>query len=56
MVRDDLKLKKDIKLIVEDLLDHLLARDTADGLGCDNMTAILVVFRWFIYQKIIHTY
>jgi serine/threonine protein phosphatase PrpC len=27
---------------MEDLLDELLAKDTMSGIGCDNMTAILV--------------
>lgn len=42
MIRDDVKLGKDLRKLVEDLLDHLLARDTSEGLGCDNMTAILI--------------
>lgn len=29
MIKDDLKEKKDLKKVVEDLLDHLLARDTS---------------------------
>lgn len=45
MIKDDLKDKKDLKKVVEDLLDHLLARDTSEGLGCDNMTAILITFK-----------
>jgi len=45
MLRDDLKVKKDLKKVVEDLLDHLLARDTSEGLGCDNMTAILITLK-----------
>ncbi len=45
MVRDDLKLNKEIRKITEDLLDHLLARDTSEGLGCDNMTVILVLLK-----------
>ncbi len=28
--------------LMEDLLDELLAKDTVSGMGCDNMTAILV--------------
>lgn len=28
MIRDDLKLGKDLRKLVEDLLDHLLAKDT----------------------------
>jgi hypothetical protein len=29
---------------VENTLDYLLAADTTSGIGCDNMTAILIVF------------
>lgn len=42
MIRDDVKSGKDLRKLVEDLLDHLLAKDTSEGLGCDNMTAILI--------------
>lgn len=28
--------------IMEELLDQLVAKDTMSGIGCDNMTAILV--------------
>lgn len=45
MLRDDLKAKKDLKKATEDLLDHLLAKDTIEGLGCDNMTAILITLK-----------
>jgi serine/threonine protein phosphatase PrpC len=27
---------------MEELLDELVAKDTTAGLGCDNMTAILI--------------
>jgi hypothetical protein len=30
---------------MEDLLDHLLAKDTGEGVGCDNMTALLITFK-----------
>lgn len=30
---------------VEDLLDQLIAKDTSEGIGCDNMTSIAVVFK-----------
>lgn len=30
---------------MEDLLDLLLAKDTREGIGCDNMTAILVTLK-----------
>lgn len=42
LVRKKLSTKKDLKYTVEDLLDSLLAEDTNTGLGCDNMTAILI--------------
>lgn len=33
--------------ICEELFDHCLAKDTSgDGTGCDNMTAIIVRFKW----------
>lgn len=33
--------------ICEELFDHCLAKDTSgDGTGCDNMTAIVVRFKW----------
>ena len=33
------------KSVVEDLLEILIAKDTREGVGCDNMSAILVGFR-----------
>jgi serine/threonine protein phosphatase PrpC len=45
MIRDDLLKNKNSTKLVEDLLDHLLARDTSEGLGCDNMTAILITLK-----------
>ena len=40
--------KKNQQKIVEDLLDRLLAKDTtsSQGIGCDNMTAILIKLKW----------
>lgn len=37
----------DVKLtvVVEELLDRLIAKETIEGIGCDNMSAILVQFR-----------
>lgn len=32
------------KEAVETLLDELLAKETKEGVGCDNMTAILIGF------------
>ena len=45
ILSNELKVSKDHRKIVESLLDGLLARDTREGLGCDNMTAILIVFK-----------
>ena len=44
ILRKDLNKKESDKL-VEDMLDLLLARDTREGLGCDNMTAIMVALK-----------
>ena len=30
--------------ILEDLMETLIARDTSDGIGCDNMSAIIISF------------
>lgn len=30
--------------LMEDLLDNLLAKNTIEELGCDNMTAVLIEF------------
>ena len=34
-----------IEKVVEDLLDQLIAKETQDGLGCDNMSCIIVRFK-----------
>ena len=34
--------EKDTKALMEGLLDNLLAGNTFEEVGCDNMTAILV--------------
>jgi len=39
------KENKDQKRLVEELLDELLAKDTKEGIGCDNMTSILIYFQ-----------
>jgi len=38
---------KDTKLsaVVEDLLEAIVAPDTINGLGCDNMTCIIVCLK-----------
>jgi len=30
--------------VIQELLDFLLAKDTSEEVGCDNMTAILIEF------------
>jgi len=35
----------DLKKILEELLDDILAPDTSNGTGCDNMTTILLIFK-----------
>lgn len=44
-VRDRLQKKEKHEQVVENLLDWILAKDTASGYGCDNMTAILITFQ-----------
>ena len=34
-----------LKTVIEKLLDELLAKDTREGIGCDNMTAIILVLK-----------
>jgi len=34
-----------LETIVEELLDLLCAKDTQNGVGCDNMTTILIKFK-----------
>ena len=45
LIKSQLKINKDLKKIIEDLLDMLLAKDTHSGIGCDNMTAILITLK-----------
>jgi serine/threonine protein phosphatase PrpC len=42
VVKENLK-KKEAKQVAEDMLDFLLATDTNSGIGCDNMTTILII-------------
>ena len=42
ILKSQFKMNKDMNKIVEDLLNMLLAKDTHEGIGCDNMTAILI--------------
>lgn len=44
MVREQLQKKKENKVVMQELLDELIAKDTMSGLGCDNMTSILIKF------------
>lgn len=37
---------------MENLLNDLLAKDTSMGIGCDNMTAILVRLNQFAWSLI----
>jgi serine/threonine protein phosphatase PrpC len=43
IVSKGLKEGKEHKKVAEDLLEQLVAPDTNSGIGCDNMTAILVI-------------
>lgn len=45
MVEEGIKLKKNGEEILSGLLEKNLASDTTEGIGCDNMTAILLVFK-----------
>ena len=40
--RDQLNEKIEISKIVEDILDKVIAKETIEGFGCDNMSLILV--------------
>lgn len=31
-------------MVMQELLDELVAKDTMSGVGCDNMTSILIRF------------
>jgi protein phosphatase 1G len=43
-VKDYKKQGKTSSQIVEQLLDDLVAPDTSNGVGCDNMTTLLINF------------
>ena len=45
LVSKKLNGSKNIQAVVEGLLDDLIAQDTSTGLGCDNMTAILITLK-----------
>ncbi|XP_022852875.1 probable protein phosphatase 2C 60 [Olea europaea var. sylvestris] len=44
-IRDQLKSENKLSVVCEKVLDRCLAPSTAVGLGCDNMTMILVQFK-----------
>lgn len=46
IVDQRVKTNPDVKLstVVEELLDRLIAKETMEGVGCDNMSAILIQF------------
>jgi len=44
-VKDKLDEGKSVTKTVEDLLDQILAPDTSTGIGCDNMTCIVITFK-----------
>lgn len=47
-VRDRLLEGQSVKYISESVCDHCLAKDTAGiGIGCDNMSMMIVVFKRF---------
>ena len=45
VLKNQFKVTKDYSKIITDLLDQLLAQDTREGIGCDNMTAILITLK-----------
>ena len=42
VVKEQFQKAKSHRSIMEELLDELVAKDSMSGIGCDNMTAILV--------------
>jgi len=47
LCRSKIQKKETLRQTLEDLLDTILAPDTSNGFGCDNMTTIIVTFRDF---------
>lgn len=45
IVKNHISNKLENKEIMQKLLDELIAKDTMAGLGCDNMTSILIRFK-----------
>lgn len=52
IVKSQFKIKKSLNKIVEDLLNMFLAKDTSDGTGCDNMTAIVISLKPYPWSQI----
>ncbi len=44
-VKGNLEKNVSIDLIIEQLLDKLIAKETVDGIGCDNMSCIILKFK-----------
>jgi serine/threonine protein phosphatase PrpC len=45
MVKDKMSTEKSLSTIIGELLDKCLAPDTTQGVGCDNMSAVLIKFK-----------
>jgi serine/threonine protein phosphatase PrpC len=45
IVKDKLSTEKSLSTIIGELLDKCLAPDTTQGVGCDNMSAVLIKFK-----------
>ena len=41
----------DKKIVMDKLFNDLVAKDLKELSGCDNMSAILIEFHWFIYNN-----
>ena len=41
-VSEHCKRETDKVKVLEDLMENLIATDTSEGIGCDNMSAILI--------------
>ena len=55
-VRERLLEGQSVKYISESVCDHCLAKDTAGtGIGCDNMSIMVVVFKKFTHFDKAHT-
>ena len=42
LAEQKIKTGKPLDMVCEELLDQLLAKETQDGLGCDNMSILIV--------------